>query len=312
MKKILLFGCGWMGLEYFKVIKKLNKEVVVFGRGEKSASKFKNLTNHEVQFEKPKTISKIYDSNSKIIVSVGIKDLYLLVKELIKNGFKDILVEKPLSLELKEILELSNLANENNCLLRIAFNRRFYPSTIALKEFLLKEELLSFRFSFTEWFDTITESSHDQELIKKWGICNSIHILDTVFSLAGLPKKLNYQHNLLLDKHPSGLIFTGSGKTINEVPFSYHSNWASQGRWEMEFFTHAGSYQLCPIEKLSFIPKNSLEKQNIELINEPNEMKVGIYNMVNAFINNSKVNFCFINDFKKEFLIYEKILGYRK
>ena len=45
----------------------------------------------------------------------------------------------------------------------------------------------------------------------------------------------------------------------------------------MEFFTHEGSYQLCPIEKLSFIPRNSLKKQNIELVNEPNDTKVGLY-----------------------------------
>ena len=179
-----------MGLEYYKTIKMLNKEIVVFGRGKQSASKFKNLTNLDVQFETPKTISKKYNLNSKIIVSVGIKDLYPLVKELITYGFKDILVEKPLSTELKEILELSNLAYENNSLIRIAFNRRFYPSITTLKK-ILKEKLLSFRFSFTEWFDSINESSHNNEIIKKWGICNSIHILDTVFSLAGIPKNFS-------------------------------------------------------------------------------------------------------------------------
>ncbi len=310
MKKVLLFGCGWMGLEYYKVIKRLNKEIIVFGRGSKSASKFKSLTNQEVRFETPKTISKIYDRNSKIIVSVGINDLYPLVKELIKNGFRDILVEKPLATELKEILELSNLAKENNALLSLAFNRRFYPSIITLKKIFLNEKLLSFRFSFTEWFDSITESIHKPEIIKKWGICNSIHILDTVFSIGGLPKKLNCSNNFPIAKHPSGLIFTGSGETKNDIPFSYHSNWASQGRWEMEFFTAKGSYQLCPIEELSFIPKNSLKPQNIELIQEPNDLKVGLYNMLDAYLNNSKVNFCFIKDYEEAFITYKKILGY--
>ena len=310
MKKILLFGCGWMGLEYYKAIKRLNKEIVVFGRGGESASRFKRLTNKEVLFETPKTISKIYELNSKIIVSVGIKELYPLVKELIKNGFKDILVEKPLSTEIKDILELSNLAKEKNSLLRIAFNRRFYPSVISLKKIFLKEKLLSFRFSFTEWFDSITENSHKPEIIKNWGICNSIHILDTVFSLTGLPKNLNCSINYPLAKHPSGVIFTGSGETENNIPFSYHSNWASQGRWEMEFFTDKGSYQLCPIEELSFIPKNSLKSKNIKLLKEPNDVKVGLYNMLNAYLNNSKVDFCFIEDYQKAYMKYIKILGY--
>ena len=57
---------------------------------------------------------------------------YTLVKPLLESGI-DVFVEKPATRTLAQTEELANLADQNNLLLMIAFNRRFSPLSQKLK-----------------------------------------------------------------------------------------------------------------------------------------------------------------------------------
>ena len=35
------------------------------------------------------------------------------------------------------------------------------------------------------------------------------------------------------------------------IPFSYHADWGSTGRWSVEIHTEVASYRLCPLERLA-------------------------------------------------------------
>ena len=57
----------------------------------------------------------------------------------------------------------------------------------------------------------------------------------------------------------------GCGKTTQDIPFTYHSDWNSAGRWSIEVFTNEGKYVLCPLEKLQFQEKGSIVLQPVEI-----------------------------------------------
>ena len=44
--------------------------------------------------------------------------------------------------------------------------------------------------------------------------------------------------------------FAGAGISEQGVPFAYHADWSSKGRWAVEAYTPAAAYRLCPLEQL--------------------------------------------------------------
>src|SRR3989344_5190998 len=95
-EKILLVGAGPMAVDYAKVLISLGKEIIVVGRGKKSAQNFSEQT---------KTIpilgglDKYLSSNPKLpdtaIVAVSEEQLGIATRQLLEAGIKSILVEKP-------------------------------------------------------------------------------------------------------------------------------------------------------------------------------------------------------------------------
>jgi len=56
--------------------------------------------------------------------------------QLIKSGFKNILLEKPAGLNEQEIKELAQTASHYNATVLVAYNRRFYASVLKAKEII--------------------------------------------------------------------------------------------------------------------------------------------------------------------------------
>ena len=63
-------------------------------------------------------------------------------------------------------------------------------------------------------------------------MANSTHIIDLVFHIMGSPKIIGSIFGSL-KWHNRGAIFTGNGLSKNNVPFTYHANWAGPGRWSV-------------------------------------------------------------------------------
>ena len=42
----------------------------------------------------------------------------------------------------------------------------------------------------------------------------------------------------------------GSGTSDQGIPFAYHADWGSTGRWSVEVHSRHASYRLCPLERL--------------------------------------------------------------
>ena len=313
-KQLWLIGAGYMAKEYIKVLNALNASFLVVGRGQMRVKELKDEYNIDAI---DGGLLHYLTSNPVIpeyaIIAVSCEELYITTLNLIKAGVKNILVEKPGGLSSAEIKELDSISGITGTNLVIAYNRRFYKSVEFLRN-MIKEDggIRSVNFEFTEWIHTIDINKFPLQVLQKFLIANSSHVIDTVFHLAGRPVKLNCSvYGNEVSWHPSGSIFSGSGITDRNVVFSYASNWGAPGRWAIEILTSKRRYYLKPLERLAIQEKGSV------VINEYNgdysidiDYKPGLYNLVNAFICKNSKLLCGINEHFQNFDLYEQIGNY--
>ena len=311
--KIILVGCGPMAQDYFKVLNSLKIDLVVIGRGKVSAKEFENKTSHKVD----SLNLDFYLENTKnlpnhAIVSVGVESLSLICEKLIKQGVTNILLEKPGALDYNQIINLNNCAIKHNSKVSIAYNRRFYHSIDLLKKQLtIDGGITSCYFDFTEWGHQIEPLKINNLIKENWLIANSTHIIDLVFHIIGSPKTISSNTIGSLKWHQRGAIFTGNGLSKNNVPFTYHANWAGPGRWSVEFITKFHKFLLCPIEKLKIVKIGSVKVEEVPELNSLDlEYKPGLYNQVNSFITNKTDRLCSLKEQVDNWEFYKKIANY--
>jgi predicted dehydrogenase len=318
LNKILLVGTGKMSQEYAAALSHLNVDVTAIGRGEASAKLFRDLTDRPVVLGGLEQFMDSYKGAiaSHAIVCLPVDALYTETLRLIKFGVKNILVEKPAGLSSAEINDIEEHASRFGCNVFVAYNRRFFSSVIELQKRIEKEEgLLSFSFDFTEWSDSIKATSHNQEVKENWVLANSTHVIDLAFFLGGHPAEYSTHTSGSLDWHNRSSIFCGSGITEKGTIFNYHSNWASPGRWGLEFCTSQSRYLLKPMEKLQRIRHNSVEIENIEsdFSRFDEDFKPGLLLQTEAFLGrHSTSSLCSIKYHNRIFQAYENIAGYIK
>lgn len=308
--KIILFGTGYMGLEYAKVLKAQGHKFIAVGRGKKSANIFqKNSGIKPFTGGASKYLSSSNHKPYKAIVAVTGDQLGKVTLELIKHGVKSILVEKPGGLDEKEIHLVRDAAKKNSVDVFVAYNRRFYISTIKAKEIIVKDRgVLSFHFEFNEPGYKIPQLEDSEKIQQNWLVHNSSHVIDLAFFLGGKPKALTAQVFGFLDWHNGAAIFTGCGITQKKIPFTYHANWLSPGRWGLEIMTKNNRLIFRPMEKLQTQKRDSFEIVNIELDDNLDiNFKPGLYREVESFLNNHD-SLCTIEEQLQNIKWYDKIL----
>ena len=316
--KLLLIGSGYMTREYLKVIDFYNHECTVVGRGQENIDKlsqeFPRVTFHAGGIDDFALYNdlKIYTHCINLVNACYTYDVTLT---LIMNGATNILLEKPGSTNIDKLKTLQKRA-KNQAVIFIGYNRRFYASIQQLKA-LVKQEggIESAHFEFTEWVHKISKDDYDHETLEKWVIANSSHVIDTVFYLIGLPKKINCYVNgkNTIDWHKTGSVFTGSGMSEKGVCFSYNSNWNSSGRWSIEISTAENRYILCPLEELRVQKKGEITVNQMKLNcqNEAaKEFKPGIHDLFQSFIQNNGSSLLKISDQIKNLHYLNAIGGY--
>ena len=192
MQKVWLIGAGNMAQDYIQVLKALNVDFTVLGRGQITAQKCEEETGCKVvlggldQFlaTQPKACSHA-------IVSVGVEKLYETTKELLKYGVTKILVEKPAGLLSQEFNNLVQITQKRNANVFVAYNRRFYASVLKAQE-IIKDDggVTSFNFEFTEWGHVIAPIKKGKGVKERWFLSNSTHVVDLAFFLGGKPKDI--------------------------------------------------------------------------------------------------------------------------
>ena len=239
--------------------------------------------------------------------------LYLITKKLIAKGIKNILIEKPAGINKKQVKQLEEASAAAKCNLFVAYNRRFYQSVQQCKKKMNQSSgPVSINFSFTEWPHTIPFDEYTTEELERFVLCNSSHVPDTVFYLAGKPKVLNCETAGSLEWHSAASIFQGNGVTEQGVLINYNANWESAGRWSIEVCLPGEKLILRPLEKLHIQYKGSLDIIECKLQNEyiDLEYKAGLYEEVKSFLTKQS-DLCTIAEQVQNFEWFYKMANYK-
>ena len=281
-KSVLILGAGWMATEYCRALEALGVEqVTVVARSAASATKccepfgFKPVAGG---YEQDLGDLGTFDL---IIVALPVLQLLPAARAALRQGCRTVLVEKPGSLYSAELSQWADEIADAPLRVRIAYNRLVYPHLWQLKERVAAEGgITSARYTFTELVRTINFDKNPAEVTARWGVANSAHVISMAHDLIGMPAELSALHDGSLDWHPSGAQFVGAGRTEQGIPFSYHADWASAGRWGIEVMTREHAYRLMPLEELWQSARGTFDWQRVPATAAFPGIKLGVAEQV--------------------------------
>lgn len=311
MKKIWLIGAGGIAEEYAKVLKALGKDFIAIGRGEKSASVFKEHVGETVITG---GLTKFLSSSPTVadyaIIATPLCELASNTKELLKYGVKNVFCEKPGFLFPDELNDVVVMAKKKEANVFYAYNRRYFASVLKAQEIIAEDGgVKSFNFEFTEWGHVIEKSGHSAEDLSNWFYANSSHVVDLAFFLGGTPTQMNCVTAGELTWHKPA-VFAGSGITDKGALFNYAANWAAPGRWGVEVLTSKHRLYLRPMEKLQIQEIGSVAINPVVIDDHLDvEFKPGFYLETKAFLEGDNSRLCSVEEQRKHVdNVFKKIM----
>ena len=127
--KIGLIGFGSMGINHARVLDSL-EEVDFIGIYDE------NVEREVKQYKFFNSMDELIDCSEVIIIATNTKTHHQIVKKCMSMK-KNILVEKPYSLDEKELYEISDLVKKNKTFIKIGLLEKYNPAV----QFLLNEDL---------------------------------------------------------------------------------------------------------------------------------------------------------------------------
>ncbi len=301
MNKIWIVGAGLMAIEYAKVLRALNQDFLVIGRGEESSYRFRETTGvspfigglaHFLA-----TGPQVPDS---VIVTVNVEMLQPTALALMRYGVKRLLLEKPGVCNYQEIDELVRVADQTGCQIVIGYNRRFFASVLAAEQIIREDGgVSSFHFEFTEWVRRVMSVPRTPASVENLFLTNSTHVVDLAFFLGGEPASMNcFQGGeKTIDWHPTSAIYAGAGVSKTGALFSYQANWLAPGRWAVEILTKSHRLYLKPMETLQIQQLDSVKVEPVQIDDRlDRDYKPGIYLQTKAFLENEGSRLCSLKE----------------
>lgn len=285
--KIVLIGAGHMGCEYAKVLRALDAEHEVVGRSEAGVKRFREQTDQPalaggLDAWLPERRAEEYAA----IVAVNVEALAVTTLRLMDAGVQNILLEKPAGLNTDEIGSVRERAAATGTRVMVAYNRRFYASTLKAQEIIREDGgVQSFAFDFTEWPHNVLAAIKHPGVLANWYLANSTHLVDLAFLLGGLPREMVTHIAGGADWHPAATRFVGAGVTEHNALFSYHANWDAPGRFSLEVMTARHRLIFRPVEKLHVTAQRSVSIDPVPLDDRlDQDFKPGLYRQTECFL----------------------------
>lgn len=312
-KSVLIIGSGGIVQEHLFALSRLKiSDITVIGRTKEKVMELNKKFSCEVLFGGFENNLEKLDRKDLVIICTPIDLLVSATKMALKYGQNNILVEKPGSLYPSDLISLSKQISNQR--VRIGYQRIFYPNFQKLLNIVQNEGgIKSCHFDFTEWIHTIDFTNNKPDAYSRWGISNSLHVISMVTELIGMPKKFSSYQSGTLEWHHSGSMFVGSGISEKNIPFSYHSNWKSGGRWFIDVMTEENVYRLMPLEELQRCQKGKVNWETVKFEKTFQDTKQGLAEELAIMLNDDKkINLDLVTPEKaaKLNLLAEKIFGY--
>lgn len=280
-----IIGYGTMGRHYVQALQALGVgRIQVYSRSAKPLAELHDAPGISTISGGYRKLETFAEPDDLAIVAAPTADLVSASKYLVEHRFRKILIEKPVSLWSQEIRELTNFFEKSEVDAICAYNRVAYPS-LQEARFLTERDggVTSCAYELTEFVDRIGPDEFTKDELARWGIANSLHVISMAHALIGNPLSWSGSHTGdSVEWHPTGSVFVGSAISANNIPFVYHGDWGSKGRWSVEFRTHKHTYRLRPLEQL-FAKSSALgEWKEVEITTFNPAVKTGIAEQVAA------------------------------
>ena len=308
-----LIGSGPMAQDYATVLQDLGALFTVIGRGEESARNFQSETGLTVQTGGLAQALSADKAPDTAIVVVGVEQLAPTTKQLIQSGTQRILLEKPGGLNVAELSDLEAIANSSDAQVWLAYNRRFYASTLRAEEMIAEDGgVTSFHFEFTEWSHQIQHLQKAPGVMDHWVLGNSSHVLDLAFHLGGFPSDWRGWSGGGVDWHPASSRYCGAGLTEKGALFSYFADWEAPGRWGVEVMTRKRRLIFRPMEQLQVTSLGSVKVESVELSDQlDKDFKPGLYRQTQSFLAGDVERFCSLAEQVEHAKFYSQVAGYQ-
>jgi predicted dehydrogenase len=223
-------------------------------------------------------------TNEVAFIALPIPILIDAARRLVALGYRKLLIEKPISLWSADIEALEQDFSKNGVEAWCGYNRAAYPSFHELQAKAAADGgITSCTYTFTEFISKLNPARYTPDEMRRWGIANSLHVMSMAHGIIGLPESWkSYRSGGSVAWHPSGARFVGSGVSVRGIPFSYHADWGSTGRWSVEVHTSGPSYRLCPLEKLYRRTSATGDWAEIDITTVAPDIKTGFVEQVAA------------------------------
>lgn len=279
-------GYGNIGREYVKALGALGvKQIRVCSRSASPLRELESLLGVETVAGGFEYLQCKPRPEELGIVAVPTLSLIAAAEWLVSLGFRHLLIEKPVALSSQEIENLGEKLGGSDVKAKVAYNRVAYPAFLEVRSQAAKEGgVTSCTYAFTEWIRPHWFQRFSAEELARWGVANSLHVISMAHGLIGMPTKWSGYRSGGLTWHPAGSVFVGSGISELGIPFSYHADWGSTGRWSVEVHTRISSYRLCPLEKVLRRTSATSDWEEIPLVTFAPHVKVGFVEQAAAML----------------------------
>jgi predicted dehydrogenase len=277
-------GYGPMGVEYVKALRRLGvAEIRVCSRTAERLAPLRADGDIETVVGDIEDLSFEARTGELGIIACPPQLLIAAAERLVALGFRRLLVEKPVSLWSDEIRDFTGVVERAGVEVFCAFNRTAYPAFYEVMSRAAGEGgITSCTYEFTEIINPDWPERFPAGELARWGVSNSLHVMSMAHGLIGLPVEWSARRTEAnkISWHPSGSVFVGSGITDGDIPFAYHANWGSKGRWAIEVHTDVAAYRLCPMETVQRRSAPLADWEEVPLTVAAEDVKAGILEQI--------------------------------
>ena len=306
-----IVGSGPMAVAYADVCLAIGVPFEVIGRGDRSADAFETETGLPVRRG---GLERALSNGppASAIVAVDIDGLATAARLLVGSRVGRILLEKPGGVDSDEVRNLARDARDRGVEVLVGYNRRFLASVAEARRLIeVDGGPMSCTFRFDEQTNLITDLDHPAQVLSRWFLANSSHVVDLVFHLIGRPTELSTTTSGELDWHPAASRFHGSGTTDQGVTFNYQADWSAPGTWGVEVVTARRTLIFRPLESLRMVVAGTDSELDVNLANSGDlDHKPGLLSQVRAFLAGDDRLLCSIEEQAANCETYDRMAGY--
>lgn len=314
---LLVVGAGAMASAYADALRILGRlgETRVHGRGRRRAEALGAVTGVPATWGGTAMLAELAPPTAAI-VAVDHVELPAVTVALARAGCRLLLVEKPGALSAAELEQVEREVESAGASVYVAYNRRFYPSVDAARRVIAEDGgVLACSFEFTEIEQRTLAAEPDVHALERWGVVNSLHVIDLAVHLAGEPEELSPYRAGSLPWHPAGAVYAGAGRTVTRALLTYVATWSGAGSWGLELTTPRRRLELRPLEQLKTRGTGAFVSEPVTLEPEPEGTKPGLVAQTRAFLDATSgaapdPRLCPLSEAVSRLRLAERILGY--